>query len=177
MGNANSENYDQSCLNQCWGTFCGGGPSCSTSDGGNPGGYNTCADTCKVDGNKISTPPQSQIIDLGTTTSRIWRIINNRNDTATLYASWTPPNPSNYGIFSPNQYGPFKLSYGQRFELKPGEGQNVKVEIDPAMGAQQARLYMWWDMRGTFYWDSVYDFKFNGGYSQLPAILNLILDD
>lgn len=134
--------------------------------------------------NLVSDPnftPPPYIVDLGTTTSKIWRVVNLRDDTATLYASWTPPNSSNYGIFSPNQYGPFKLPYGQRWELIPKRskhsGQDVKVEIDPVMGAQQARLYMWWEMRGTFYWDSVYDFKFNGGYNQLPAILNLILDD
>ncbi len=122
-----------------------------------------------------SLMPQ-QVVNLGNSTNKIWRVTNNGSDTYTLYASWSKPSSGNIGDISSTNLPPFKLTYGQRWELKKGEGQNVQVAVDRVIGSQQAILYMWWDERGNFKWDSAYEFHFDGGLVWLPAVTDLLLN-
>lgn len=46
--------------------------------------------------------------------------------------------------------GPFKLTYGQRWELKPGEHQKTAVAFTPQQaGTFRGVAYYYWDMRGA----------------------------
>ena len=126
-----------------------------------------------------------QVVNLGSSTSKKWRVTNNGSSTYTLYASWSKPSSEkgSIGNISPANNGAFKLSYGQRWELKgesffrpKGEGQNVEVSVEPVIGSQQAILYMWWDQGGKFKWDSVYEFHYDGVNNWLPPVLNLLVD-
>lgn len=67
---------------------------------------------------------------------------------------------SDLGRFSPADLGPFRLAYGQRWELKNGEGQNIAVSFTPTdTSATSATLYLWWDFHGSFHWAGIYTIK------------------
>lgn len=117
-------------------------------------------------------PTPTEVIDFGGVpvgqTARVVRRYYNRTtligpSRGTLYASWTPPDRSNLGNISPPIAGPFQLSYGQRWELRSGEGQNVAIDFVPtAPGTFRQKLYLWWDRRTRFEMQGVLEFVGTG---------------
>jgi len=120
----------------------------------------------------------SQKISFNTgTDNKVWRVTNNKGGTSVLYASWTPPDKNNIKIYSSDSYDGLRLTYGQRWELKSGEGQNVQVIVDKGLiGNHKGTVYMWWESGGKFIWDSVYEFSFDRGLVWLPAVTDLLLN-
>jgi hypothetical protein len=93
----------------------------------------------------------------------------------TLYASWQYPDCKNPGIISDPVAGPFKLAYGQRFELKPRERQWVAVEFRPQESEPaQATLYLYWDDNTAFEWEKVITFTGTGAGMPVSLIFNVI---
>ena len=118
------------CSGKCYGGHGGGIPSPTVIDFGN--------------------------VVLGTGASWLHRIGNPHpwHRKSTLYVSWTPPIAGDIGRHSQPALGPFAHVYGQRFELKFGEGQNTLVTFVPhEPGLVTAMAYVWWDSRGHFSWD------------------------
>ncbi len=110
------------------------------------------------------------------TDNKVWRVTNNRG-TSILYASWTPPDKNNIKAYSPDSYNGLRLTYGQRWELKSNEGQNIQVIVDKGLiGNHKGTVYLWWENGGNFYWDSVYEFSFDRGLVWLPAVTDLLLN-
>jgi hypothetical protein len=163
------------CLAFCWSEYlsCRAAPQSRSSvciaD------YNLCVHRCWT-GTQSSLPPASVTFDfnpvqVGTTTPPwVMAFYNNTSgrglfsrDKATLYASWSPPIRADIGQHSTGELAGFSLAYGQRWELQAGERQYVAVNFTPAeAGASSAFLYMWWDHRGSFSWQGIYEFRGTG---------------
>lgn len=86
---------------------------------------------------------------------------------ATLYASWTPYPANDLGHLSPPNIGPFRIVPQQRTEFKKKETREFAVEFRPTSGGSfAARLYVWWDYKGTALYDRTIDYA---GYGYPPA--------
>jgi hypothetical protein len=141
------------------------------------GGYQSCIDTtCNTDSTS-NNAIKGTITLIGDNTKWQGRLTNYNGKTSTLYVSWTPADKSNKGNVSSPIVDVFKLTLGQRFELKSKEGQNIEFIIDQnTYGTHSAKLYIWWDVTGDLKNAYEYEVEYKNSPTWLPPVLDILLD-
>ncbi len=140
-------------------------------------GYQNCLDTtCNTD-----PTPNNAIkgnISLNGDNPKWQGTLTNYNGkTSTLYVSWTPADNSNKGNVSSPIKDIFKISLGQRFELKSKERQKIEFIVDQKVyGKHTAKLYIWWDVRGVLKNAYEYEVEYKNNPTWLPGVLDNLIN-